>query len=75
VRLLKHFKKQDFQPGESRELTFTIQPAKPLSYPAASGQRLPEDSFFYAARGRPGGAFPLRRGHGAGGAASRQSII
>jgi beta-glucosidase len=46
VRLLKHFEKQDFKPGESRELTFTIQPAKDLSYPAASGQRLLEDGFF-----------------------------
>ncbi|WP_382317571.1 beta-glucosidase [Hymenobacter bucti] len=46
VRLLKHFEKQDFKPGESRELTFTIQPMKDLSYPAASGQRLLEDGFF-----------------------------
>jgi beta-glucosidase len=46
VRLLKHFEKQDFKPGESRELTFTIQPHKDLSYPAASGQRLLEDGFF-----------------------------
>ena len=46
VRLLKHFEKQDFKPGESRELTFTIQPNKDLSYPAASGQRLLEDGFF-----------------------------
>ncbi|RYY21675.1 MAG: hypothetical protein EOO36_00005, partial [Cytophagaceae bacterium] len=46
VRLLKHFEKQDFKPGESRELTFTIQPGKDLSYPAASGQRLLEDGFF-----------------------------
>lgn len=46
VRLLKHFEKRDFKPGESRELTFTIQPNKDLSYPAASGQRLLEDGFF-----------------------------
>jgi beta-glucosidase len=46
VRLLKHFEKQDFKAGESRELTFTIQPGKDLSYPAASGQRLLEDGFF-----------------------------
>ena len=46
VRLLKHFEKQEFKAGESRELTFTIQPGKDLSYPAASGQRLLEDGFF-----------------------------
>ncbi|OUJ70399.1 beta-glucosidase [Hymenobacter crusticola] len=46
VRLLKHFEKQQFQPGESRELTFTIRPQESLSYPAADGRRLLEDGFF-----------------------------
>ena len=46
VRLLKHFEKQDFKPGETRELTFTIEPQKSLSYPAADGRRLLEDGFF-----------------------------
>jgi beta-glucosidase len=46
VRLLKQFEKQGFKVGESRELTFTIQPHKGLSYPAASGQRLLENGFF-----------------------------
>ena len=45
VCLLKHFEKQNIEPGESRELTFTIQPNKDLSYPAASGQRLLENGF------------------------------
>src|SRR5205823_2887138 len=31
VRLLKHFEKQTFNPGESRELTFTIQPQQDLT--------------------------------------------
>ncbi|MGI4736971.1 MAG: beta-glucosidase [Janthinobacterium lividum] len=46
VRLLKHFEKQAFTPGESRELTFTVRPQQDLSYPAANGQRLLEDGFF-----------------------------
>ncbi|RZK59538.1 MAG: hypothetical protein EOO59_07615, partial [Hymenobacter sp.] len=46
VRLLKHFEKQNFQPGEARELTFTIEPQKSLSYPAADGRRVLEDGFF-----------------------------
>ena len=71
VCLPKHFEKQDIEPGESRELTFTIQPNKDLSYPAASGPRLLEN----AARGRAGGALPLRRSHGAGGAASQPAVI
>jgi hypothetical protein len=36
-------KKQSFNPGESRELTFTIQPQQDLTYPSAEGQRLLED--------------------------------
>ncbi|NML67879.1 beta-glucosidase [Hymenobacter sp. RP-2-7] len=46
VRLLKHFEKQSFAPGETRTLTFAIEPQRDLSYPAASGQRLLEDGFF-----------------------------
>ena len=46
VRLLKHFEKQEFAPGQTRELTFTIEPQKSLSYPAADGRRLLEDGFF-----------------------------
>jgi beta-glucosidase len=46
VRLLKHFDKQDFKPGETRELTFTIEPQKSLSYPGPGGERRLEDGFF-----------------------------
>jgi beta-glucosidase len=46
VRLLKHFEKQEFKPGESRELVFEIQPQRDLSYPSAEGTRLLEDGYF-----------------------------
>jgi beta-glucosidase len=46
VCLLKHFEKQDFKPGKTRELTYTIQPGKGLSHSGASGQRLLADGFF-----------------------------
>jgi beta-glucosidase len=46
VRLLKHFEKQDFQPGQTRELTFTIEPQTSLSYPGPDGERRLENGFF-----------------------------
>ena len=46
VRLLKHFEKQAFAPGESRELTFAIDPQRDLSYPDAAGHRQLEDGYF-----------------------------
>ncbi|HEX8504234.1 MAG TPA: glycoside hydrolase family 3 N-terminal domain-containing protein [Hymenobacter sp.] len=46
VRLLKHFEKQAFQPGESREVTFAIQPGTHLSYPGPDGQARLEDGYF-----------------------------
>ncbi|MBC8082646.1 MAG: glycoside hydrolase family 3 C-terminal domain-containing protein, partial [Hymenobacter sp.] len=46
VRLLKHFEKQEFKPGETRELTFTIRPGPDLSYPDAEGRRQLEDGYF-----------------------------
>ena len=46
VRLLKHFEKPAFAPGESRELTFTIRPQQDLSYPDAAGRRVLEDGYF-----------------------------
>ncbi|GAB3241326.1 glycoside hydrolase family 3 N-terminal domain-containing protein [Hymenobacter seoulensis] len=46
VKLLKHFEKQRFNPGESRELTFTIQPQPDLSYPGPDGQTRLEDGYF-----------------------------
>ncbi|UOQ73135.1 fibronectin type III-like domain-contianing protein [Hymenobacter cellulosilyticus] len=46
VRLLKHFEKREFQPGESRDMVFEIQPQKHLSYPNAQGQAQLEDGYF-----------------------------
>ena len=46
VRLLKHFEKLDFGPGESRELTFTIEPQPALSYPDATGRPQLEPGYF-----------------------------
>ncbi|TGE27658.1 glycoside hydrolase family 3 N-terminal domain-containing protein [Hymenobacter metallicola] len=46
VRLLKHFEKQEFKPGESREMVFEIQPLPHLSYPNAQGQPQLEDGYF-----------------------------
>ncbi|UOQ53938.1 glycoside hydrolase family 3 N-terminal domain-containing protein [Hymenobacter cellulosivorans] len=46
VRLLKHFEKQEFQPGESREMVFEIRPLPHLSYPNAQGQAQLEDGYF-----------------------------
>ena len=38
VRLLKHFEKQAFAAGQSRELTFDIDPLRDLSYPDGQGR-------------------------------------
>ena len=46
VRMLKHFEKQEFKPGESRDMVFEIQPQRDLSYPSAEGTRLLEDGYF-----------------------------
>lgn len=46
VRLLKHFEKQDFQPGQTLELAFEIQPQRDLTYPDAEGRRQLEDGYF-----------------------------
>ncbi|MGY3091328.1 beta-glucosidase [Hymenobacter sp. UYAg731] len=46
VRLLKHFEKPTFQPGETRELTFDIQPRPHLSYPGPDGLPRLEDGYF-----------------------------
>ncbi|GAA3937035.1 glycoside hydrolase family 3 N-terminal domain-containing protein [Hymenobacter algoricola] len=46
VRLLKHFEKRDFKPGESREMAFEIQPRQHLTYPNAQGQAQLEDGYF-----------------------------
>ncbi|MBO2010600.1 glycoside hydrolase family 3 N-terminal domain-containing protein [Hymenobacter negativus] len=38
VRMLKHFDKQEFAAGQSRELTFDIDPLHDLSYPDGQGR-------------------------------------
>ncbi len=46
VRLLKHFDKQAFTPGQSREMTFVINPQQHLSYPDAQGRPQLENGYF-----------------------------
>ncbi|MFC6222364.1 glycoside hydrolase family 3 N-terminal domain-containing protein [Hymenobacter artigasi] len=46
VRLLKHFEKQPFAPGQSRELTFEIDPLRDLSYPDGQGRPQLENGWY-----------------------------
>lgn len=46
VRLLKHFEKVDFKPGETRELVFEIEPQRHLTYPDGDGRRQLENGYF-----------------------------
>ncbi|WP_197274009.1 beta-glucosidase family protein [Hymenobacter sp. DG25A] len=46
VRLLKHFDKQVFTPGQSREMTFIINPRQHLSYPDAQSRPQLENGYF-----------------------------
>ncbi len=46
VRLLKHFEKQPFAPGQSRELTFDIDPLRDLSYPDGQGRPQLENGWY-----------------------------
>lgn len=46
VRLLKHFEKIDFKPGESRDLVFEIEPQRHLTYPDGEGRRQLENGYF-----------------------------
>ncbi|WP_375419549.1 glycoside hydrolase family 3 N-terminal domain-containing protein [uncultured Hymenobacter sp.] len=46
VRLLKHFEKQAFAPGQTRELVFEIRPDQHLSYPGPAGESRLEDGYF-----------------------------
>jgi beta-glucosidase len=71
VSLMRHFEKQASKASESRELTFTTQPNKDLSYPAARGQRRLAAGFCTL---RGGGRVPRLR-YAAGGAAGRRSVI
>jgi hypothetical protein len=63
--------RQASKASESRELTFTTQPNKDLSYPATRGQRLLAAGFCTL---RGGGRVPRLR-YAAGGAAGRRSVI
>ena len=42
VKALKHFEKTELQPGESKTLTFEINPQEDLSYPGKSGEKMLE---------------------------------
>ncbi|MFD2722037.1 beta-glucosidase [Hymenobacter monticola] len=46
VRLLKHFEKQPFAAGQSREMAFTIDPLRDLSYPDGHGRPQLEDGWY-----------------------------
>jgi beta-glucosidase len=46
VRLLKHFEKQAFAAGQSRELTFDIDPVRDLSYPDGQGHPQLENGWY-----------------------------
>ncbi|MDB5235169.1 MAG: beta-glucosidase [Hymenobacter sp.] len=46
VRMLKHFEKQPFDAGQTRELTFTIDPRRDLSYPDGQGRPQLEDGWY-----------------------------
>jgi beta-glucosidase len=46
VRLLKHFDKQAFAAGQSRELTFDIDPLRDLSYPDGQGRPQLENGWY-----------------------------
>ncbi|HEX8327698.1 MAG TPA: glycoside hydrolase family 3 N-terminal domain-containing protein [Hymenobacter sp.] len=70
VRLLKHFEKQTFQPGETRELTFNIQPRPHLSYPGPDGQARLEDGYFTLRVGTQTKRFRYAGGAAASNAAS-----
>ena len=46
VRLLRHFEKQAFAAGQSRDLTFDIDPLRDLSYPNGLGQTQLENGWY-----------------------------
>ncbi|UOQ98595.1 glycoside hydrolase family 3 C-terminal domain-containing protein [Hymenobacter sp. 5317J-9] len=46
VRMLKHFEKQSYAAGQTRELTFTIEPLRDLSYPDGQGRPQLEDGWY-----------------------------
>ncbi|WP_161787082.1 glycoside hydrolase family 3 N-terminal domain-containing protein [Hymenobacter sp. IS2118] len=46
VRMLKHFEKQAFAAGQSRDLTFDIEPLRDLSYPNGQGRPQLEDGWY-----------------------------
>lgn len=46
VKALKHFEKITLQPGESKTLTFEVNPHEDLSYPSKSGEKVLEPGDF-----------------------------
>ena len=46
VRLLKHFEKQAFAAGQTRNLTFDLDPLRDLSYPDGQGRPQLEDGWY-----------------------------
>lgn len=46
VKELTHFERIKLKPGEQKELTFTINPEKHLSYPDFSGKNILEEGYF-----------------------------
>ena len=46
VKLLKHFEKIELAPGESREISFPIDPERDLSFPGPDGQKRLEPGDF-----------------------------
>ncbi len=46
VRMLKHFEKQAFAAGQSRDLTFDIEPLRDLSYPDGQGRPQLENGWY-----------------------------
>ena len=73
VRLLKHFEKQAFTPGQTRELAFTIDPLHDLSYPDGQGRTQLEDGWYTLRVGTQSARFRYVGGTAAGNAAPNKS--
>ncbi|MDO7850218.1 glycoside hydrolase family 3 N-terminal domain-containing protein [Hymenobacter sp. CA1UV-4] len=72
VRLLRHFEKQPFAPGQSREMAFTIDPLRDLSYPDGQGRPQLEDGWYTLRVGSQMARFRYA-GRAAGGVSSAAS--
>ena len=71
VRLLKHFEKQEFAAGQSRELTFDIAPLRDLSYPDGLGRPQLENGWYTLRVGSQTARFRYASGPVAGAAPAR----